>query len=455
MDTDLSADQEAEAQRIYDALKHSTDADLKGLARLLASKADGEIFGATEFAVRDAVHRIGAKAIETALDGRKKGVRRLQPGLPRLPRGGQVPEAAGQDGAERPGAGAADARLLPLPALPLRPLSLGRRPAADGGRPDAGGGGDGQPGRPVEQLRRGVREGVAAAGRPAPGRIDGGADDRGGRRALGARLSAGETFGAKTDWRWHQDARGRTCAYVSVDATGVGMQGDHGAAAEGRMAAVGLIVNPPPGEATGGVEQSRALAALGPLAGLGEPMRRQGAQLGMDRADVLGGVDRRRGRAGGVLARVFPRAECVLDFYHAAEHVNGLAKALYPGDEAKAGEAASAWCHVRKHEGGPALLAALEALELRGRKAKARKAHRQVSGYVRNNVHRMDYPRYRDDGWLIGSGHVEAACKAVVGQRLKGNGMRWSEPGADAVGHLRALFKSEKGQWDAFWANAA
>ncbi len=73
MDTDLSADQEAEAQRIYDALKHSTDADLKGLARLLASKADGEIFGATEFAVRDAVHRIGAKAIETALDGRKKG----------------------------------------------------------------------------------------------------------------------------------------------------------------------------------------------------------------------------------------------------------------------------------------------------------------------------------------------------------------------------------------------
>ncbi len=272
---------------------------------------------------------------------------------------------------------------------------------------------------------------------------------------LGARLSAGETFGAKTDWRWHQDARGRTCAYVSVDATGVGMQGDHGAAAEGRMAAVGLIVNPPPGEATGGVEQSRALAALGPLAGLGEPMRRQGAQLGMDRADVW--VALTDGGAGleEFLRVYFPRAECVLDFYHAAEHVNGLAKALYPGDEAKAGEAASAWCHVRKHEGGPALLAALEALELRGRKAEAREAHRQVSGYVRNNVHRMDYPRYRDDGWLIGSGHVEAACKAVVGQRLKGNGMRWSEPGADAVGHLRALFKSEKGQWDAFWANAA
>jgi hypothetical protein len=73
MDTDLTADQEAEARRIYDALKQSADADLMALARLLASKADGELFGATEFAVRDAVHRVGAKAIEAALAGRKKG----------------------------------------------------------------------------------------------------------------------------------------------------------------------------------------------------------------------------------------------------------------------------------------------------------------------------------------------------------------------------------------------
>ena len=73
MDTDLTADQEADARRIYEALRHSADADLMALARLLASKADGDIFGATEFQVRDAVHRIGAKAIETALEGRKKG----------------------------------------------------------------------------------------------------------------------------------------------------------------------------------------------------------------------------------------------------------------------------------------------------------------------------------------------------------------------------------------------
>jgi hypothetical protein len=73
MDTDLTAEQEAEARRIYDALKHSADAELMALARLLASKGDGDILGATEFQVRDAVHKIGAQAIQTALQRRKKG----------------------------------------------------------------------------------------------------------------------------------------------------------------------------------------------------------------------------------------------------------------------------------------------------------------------------------------------------------------------------------------------
>jgi hypothetical protein len=73
LDTDLTPDQEAEARRIYDALKHSADADLLALARLLAGKADGERFGATEFQVRDAAYRLGAKALETALAERKKG----------------------------------------------------------------------------------------------------------------------------------------------------------------------------------------------------------------------------------------------------------------------------------------------------------------------------------------------------------------------------------------------
>jgi SpoVK/Ycf46/Vps4 family AAA+-type ATPase len=63
-----------EADRIFTILKQTTEADLKALARLLASKADRELLGATEFAVRDRVLRIGAQALETALAERKKGV---------------------------------------------------------------------------------------------------------------------------------------------------------------------------------------------------------------------------------------------------------------------------------------------------------------------------------------------------------------------------------------------
>jgi hypothetical protein len=70
---ELTPEQEAEAQRIFAVLKQTAEADLLALARLLASKADGDIFGRTEFEVRDGVHAIGAQAIETALAGRKKG----------------------------------------------------------------------------------------------------------------------------------------------------------------------------------------------------------------------------------------------------------------------------------------------------------------------------------------------------------------------------------------------
>ena len=71
--THLSPEQAKRAEQILQSLRQETEADLRGLAELLASKEDGQILGATEFEVRDRVHKIGAKAIETALNERKKG----------------------------------------------------------------------------------------------------------------------------------------------------------------------------------------------------------------------------------------------------------------------------------------------------------------------------------------------------------------------------------------------
>jgi len=275
------------------------------------------------------------------------------------------------------------------------------------------------------------------------------AAERAGRR-VGERLAAGQTFGPAKDWDWQPDADGRTCAYVAADLTGVGMQGPGAVAAEGRMAAVAMIYNP------GVAGQARYLAGLaGGLEALGEPLRRQGAQVGMDRADRWVAISDGGAGIEEFLRVYFPRAEAViLDFYHAAEHLNDWAKAQHPEDPSAAAGLAGPWCHRLKHEGGAAVLEALQALDV-GRRPAAREAHRQLLGYFANQAHRMDYPAYRARGWQIGSGPVESACKQVVGQRMKGGGMRWGEPGADAVCHLRALFRSEASQWDAFWANAA
>jgi hypothetical protein len=68
----LTAEQEAEAVRILDVVAGAARVELQQLARLLASKSNGELFGATEFRVRDVVHRLGARVFEAALEERKK-----------------------------------------------------------------------------------------------------------------------------------------------------------------------------------------------------------------------------------------------------------------------------------------------------------------------------------------------------------------------------------------------
>ena len=268
---------------------------------------------------------------------------------------------------------------------------------------------------------------------------------------VGACLAEGRTFGKTKAWSWSEDAEGQTVAYAPADLTGVGMQGNNGAASEGRMAAVGMIWN------AGNEGQVRYVCGMtGGLSALGQALRDQGAQVGMDRAARWVAISDGGSGIEDWLRANFPRAGAViLDFYHAAEHLCAWVKALHPDDEETAAVVSQRWCHRLKHEGGVAVREALRGIDVSNRSASVQEAHRELLVYFDNQVHRMDYPSYRAKGWLIGSGPVEAACKQVVGQRLKGTGMRWGEAGADAVCHLRALFRSEKGQWDAYWHSQA
>jgi hypothetical protein len=262
-----------------------------------------------------------------------------------------------------------------------------------------------------------------------------------------------KTFGEKKSWSWQRDARGKTCAYVGLDATGVRQQGEQGAKVEGRMAYVGMIYNPrskhderPPER-----HSVRYLAGFYQLDELGLQLRRQAAQVGWDDAQQQIALSDGGNGLEEFFRKNFPLAECILDFWHAAEHLTELGLALWPDDEALRQERVAGWCHQLKHEGGARVLATLEQLELADYSSAARQARADCVRYFQNHRLRMDYPRYLANGWQIGSGPVESACKTVVANRLKGSGMRWGKDGSDAVCHLRALYLSEPGQWEAFW----
>jgi hypothetical protein len=171
----------------------------------------------------------------------------------------------------------------------------------------------------------------------------------------------------------------------------------------------------------------------------------------MDRADRWVGLSDGGNGLDARLRENFPRVELIiLDFFHPAAELTGLARLLYPGDEGQAEDQARRWRQLLKDEGGALLAAVLREWQW-PRRPGLREAVDEVIGYLERNARRMEYPEYLAKGWCIGSGAVESACKTVVGQRLKLAGMRWGEDGAHAVCHLRALYRSEKGQWEAFW----
>jgi len=58
----------------------------------------------------------------------------------------------------------------------------------------------------------------------------------------------------------------------------------------------------------------------------------------------------------------------------------------------------------------------------------------------------MDYARFRQKGYFVGSGTVESGGKQISGLRLKRAGARWTEHGAVTTAKARAAWLS--GQWD-------
>ena len=188
---------------------------------------------------------------------------------------------------------------------------------------------------------------------------------------LGKSLAQDRLLGEPQPWDWQRDAEGMRCAYISLDATGVPHQGPRGAKAEGRMAYVGMIYNAnskhdsrraPP-------HQVRYLAGFYDLEELGLQLRRQARHVGCHTADRWIALTDGGSGLEPFMRHNFPQATLILDFYHASEHLASLARVLHSGDTAAFEKRTSEWCHQLKHEGGAAVLARLEQLDMTGRSA--------------------------------------------------------------------------------------
>jgi hypothetical protein len=67
----LTAEQEWEAKLLEDKIRVAIENEVTAMARLLASREEKDLFGKTEFELRDLVLRIGAKAYEERLREKK------------------------------------------------------------------------------------------------------------------------------------------------------------------------------------------------------------------------------------------------------------------------------------------------------------------------------------------------------------------------------------------------
>ncbi len=247
--------------------------------------------------------------------------------------------------------------------------------------------------------------------------------------------------------------------YIAVDGTGVPVisaetegragKGEDGKARTREVKLCCCFTQTSPGEDGRPVRDPRSssyLATFAPAAGFGTLMageaRRRGA--GHVRQMVILGDGAHW--IWNLATAHFPQATAIVDLYHARQHLHDLGKQL----AFMLGDHHAGWVAERLDDldNGDidAIISAARVFPLAGVKAEELDT---ALGYFGTNAHRMRYKHFRSLGMFVGSGAVEAGCRAVIGQRLKLSGMHWSVPGATGILTLRC--QEASGRWEEIW----
>jgi len=137
---------------------------------------------------------------------------------------------------------------------------------------------------------------------------------------------------------------------------------------------------------------------------------------------------------------LFPDAQQILDFYHLCENVHTFAKSLFKTDDKKAKSWAINICTKLKKSRYTEVLNELEKID-----KKPNGCSLNLHGYITNNINNIDYVKYLEKGYFIGSGAIESGNKIILQDRLKRAGMRWNTTTAQAMLTLKT--KAESGLW--------
>lgn len=136
----------------------------------------------------------------------------------------------------------------------------------------------------------------------------------------------------------------------------------------------------------------------------------------------------------------YPHGIQILDFWHMTEHLWNVARAMH----GKGSEAAKTWVRDAQWDLKRDLTASfLQRLkDWEPADAAAWEVRRIELAYFAGNAERMKYGTYLEQGYMIGSGVMESACRQMVTQRLDQAGMHWREATADAVVAIRTHRRS-------------
>ena len=135
----------------------------------------------------------------------------------------------------------------------------------------------------------------------------------------------------------------------------------------------------------------------------------------------------------------------LLDVYHAVEYLDEVLKELGLVEEERLKERKN-WLKG-KVDGKEYLKGLRKDLELSVEpKAVWSDKGKVAWKYLHKQAERgaLEYIKYKEAGWDIGSGQIEGYNKWAIGQRMKGSGMRWTKAGLQRMAFLRSEFASAK-----------